>query len=409
MAYELGSEDMEALLLGGCFFGSGGGGTVVSVRHLAAQFRKGDYYPTDKVRVVAVEEATAGDAVMVSYMGAPQAVSQLLHPEGPVHAVQQIQERLAAQGRRLAYVVPPESGAMGFVVACLVAARLGLEVIDADGAGRAVPSLPMLTFAAKQVDPRPAFLVSEGGLCVELNVTPLKGGAGTSNHQQDVACIIEHMMRPIVSESEFGQFGGLAMWVMTAKELADALPIRATLSRALTVGRALQAGQFQDAEALIEYLRERFDQQASVIFGPASLTSVASQTAGGFDAGLATLQTATAQCRVLYQNESLLAWDSGKPQPLAMAPDSLAYFVEGPGQQVFSNGDLVQEDGSLNPELKGRRITLIGLAADPVLREPDGLILESYMDLLARLGYLGPNVPLVALDVEGQVLASTLA
>lgn len=394
MAYELGPQDLETLLLGGCFFGSGGGGTVTSARHLASHFRKGDYYPTDKVRIVDVDEAVGGDAVMVAYLGAPQAINKVLHPEGPVLAAQQIQMRLASQGRKLAYVVPPESGALGFVVACLVAARLGLEVIDADGAGRAVPSLPMLTFAARHVDPRPAFLVSEKGLCVELNVTPRSGPAGASTHQQDVAAIIEQMVRPIVNESEFGQFGGLAMWVMKQEKLSNALPIRATLSRALTLGRELQAGRFQHAEDLIEYLWKRFGLQAWAIFGPAPLASVDTQTTGGFDLGQVTLQAPGAQCRVLYQNESLLTWDSTKPQPLAMAPDSLAYFVEGPGQQVFSNGDLVQDDGSLNPILKGRKITLIGLAADRALSEPGGLILESFMDQLARMGYLGPYVPL---------------
>ena len=40
----------------------------------------------------------------------------------------------------------------------------GKAVVDGDGAGRAVPSLPMLTFAARHVDPRPAILVSQDGL-----------------------------------------------------------------------------------------------------------------------------------------------------------------------------------------------------------------------------------------------------
>lgn len=72
-------------------------------------------------------------------------------------------------------------------MACLVAARLGLAVIDGDGAGRAVPSLPMLTYAAAEVSPRPAMLVSQGGLEVELDVKPAAGANGGTGHQQDVA------------------------------------------------------------------------------------------------------------------------------------------------------------------------------------------------------------------------------
>jgi len=68
MPYHLAQADLEALLQGGCFFGSGGGGTVTSARHLAAHFVAGDYYPCASVRVVDVAEATEGEAVMVAYL-----------------------------------------------------------------------------------------------------------------------------------------------------------------------------------------------------------------------------------------------------------------------------------------------------------------------------------------------------
>ena len=77
-----------------------------------------------------------------------------------------------------------------------------------------------------------------------------------------------------------------------------------------------------------------------------------------------------------------------------MAPDSLAYFAEGAGQQVFSNGDLLQADGTLNPQIEGRPLSVIGIAAAAPLREPGGLILDSFMAQVAQLGYLGPYLPL---------------
>ena len=401
MAYTLDPRDLEPLLLGGAFFGSGGGGTITSARHLAANFRRGDYYPTETVTVVSVEEATAGDAVMVAYMGAPEAINQTSYPIGPVEAARQVQARLAAQGRKLAYLVAPESGALGFVVACLVAARLGLEVIDADGAGRAVPSLPMLTYAAAEVSPRPTFLVSQSELCVELDVTPRGGANGSRTHQQDVAVIVEQMTRPIVAAPQFGEFGGLAMWVMTPAELAGALPIRGTLSRALTLGRALQAGQIDSASAMIAYL-ERFDIRAYAVSQPGQLVSAEVDTAGGFDLGKVHLQSGQRTYTVIYQNESLLAWDNARPAPIAMAPDSLAYFVEGRGQAVYSNGDLVLASGELNPDVKNRSVTLLAWQADAELRQPGGLILDSFMQLLASMGYLGPYVPVGELQHTSQ-------
>ncbi|MFB8830430.1 DUF917 family protein [Azotobacter sp. CWF10] len=398
MAYELGPQDMEALLLGGAFFGSGGGGTVVSARRLAEQFRKGDYYPTERVQVVSVEEATAGDTVMVAYMGAPEAINTTTYPIGPVAAARQVQERLAAQGRRLAYVAPPESGALGFVVACLVAAKLGLAVVDADGAGRAVPSLPMLTYAAAEINPRPAFLVSQNELCVELDVTPRGIGAGDPTHQHDVSVIVEQMTRPIVAAPQFGEFGGLAMWIMNPAQLAVALPIRATLSRALKLGRALEAGQIRSAAAMIDYLDEQFGIVAHAVSRPGELVAAEADTVGGFDLGKVHIQAGQHHYTVVYQNESLLAWDSESPQPILLAPDSLAYFFEGPGQAVYSNGDLVRADGQLDPGVRHRTVTLLAWQADPELRKPGGLIFESFRQLLANLGYLGPYVPVARLQ-----------
>ncbi|MCE6983695.1 DUF917 family protein, partial [Pseudomonas frederiksbergensis] len=88
--------------------------------------------------------------------------------------------------------------------------------------GRAVPSLPMLTFAAVQVPPRPAFVVSHNGLEVELNVTP---PTGATDYNDDASVIAEQMLRPIVASTAFGEFGGLALWVMSAEQLPRALPI----------------------------------------------------------------------------------------------------------------------------------------------------------------------------------------
>lgn len=412
MAHVLKRADLEPLLLGGCFFGSGGGGTVVSARSLVSHFEKGAYYPSDHVRVVSVEEATEGESVMVAYMGAPEAIDGATHPVGPVLAVQNVQQRLASQGRKLAYVVPPESGALGFTVACLVAAKLGLAVVDGDGAGRAVPSLPMLTFAARHVDPRPAFLVSQDGLSVELDVTPRQGPGGGRQHQEDVSVIVEQMMRPIVAAPEFNEFGGLAMWVMSPQTLHHALPITGTLSRALGFGRALLAGELKDADAVIAWLKRHWQVHAQTLFADGVIASAKVDTTGGFDLGTVLIRAAhggkhhaaTADvptATVLYQNESLLAWSSQSAQPLCMAPDGIAYFFEADaghaGDAVASNGDLLQPDGTLNPVYKDRKVTLLGLSANPILREPGGLILDSFMQQAVTLGYRGPYVPVEAL------------
>ena len=399
MAYTVTAADLEPLLLGGTFFGSGGGGTVTSARHLVSYFRQGSpYYQKHSFEVVSIEEVTEGETVMVAYMGAPEAINSTCFPVGPVKAAERVQQALAKEGRQLRYVVSPESGALGFIVAGLVAAKLGLKVIDADGAGRAVPSLPMLTYAAAEISPRPTFLVSQDGLEVELNVTPRADKDGGRFHQQDVSTIVEQMLRPILAEQDFGQFGGLAMWVMKPEQLAAALPIRGTLTRALKFGRALQAGQLHSAEAVIDHLETHCGISAKRVAEPGEIISVDLDTAGGFDVGRVRLKSARTDYTIVYQNESLLVWDSEQAHPVTIAPDSISYFIEGDKQAVYSNGDLVSSDGRINPNIKGRTVSLLAWEADAALSQPNGLILDSFAELLAKMGYLGPYMPLSTLD-----------
>jgi uncharacterized protein len=251
----------------------------------------------------------------------------------------------------------------------------------------------MLTFAARHVDPRPAILVSQDGLSVELDVTPAKGTGGDRQHQQDVSVIVEQMMRPIVAAPEFKQFGGLAMWVMTPAKLREALPITGTLTRALEFGRAVRAGAFKSVDEVIKQLHDRWGVKALALFPTGELWESAVDTTGGFDLGTVTVKAGGHTAEVLYQNESLLAWSSDRAQPLCMAPDSICWFFEGDGEVVASNGDIVQPDGSLNPAYRGRPVTLLGLSANPLLRVPGGLILDSFMQQVNTLGYRGPYVP----------------
>lgn len=395
MAFELHrQQDLEALAYGGCLFGSGGGGTLASALNLARHCTDA-YYPKDRpIRVVSVEEATEGDSVMVAYMGAPLALQQASLPLGPVAAVQRMQAHLQSLGRKLAYVVPDESGALGFVVACLVASRLGLAVVDADGAGRAVPELPMLTYANTSIAPCPAWFSNGHGVCVDVEVAPSADGEGGPGHQQSVTTVIEALARPLLTDSAFNQIAGLSMWAMSPHQLARALPVRNTLTRALKAGTALLRQELQTAEALLGFLSTELGIQARLLFGPGRLRSVTETTTNSFDLGTVVIEADGRQCTVLSQNESLLAWSSEQGQPIAMAPDSVAYFVAGAGQNVFSNGDLAQAGGQPNPQACGRPFYVLGLPAEPALRDPRSLMFRSFAGAVQQMGYYGPYLPL---------------
>lgn len=387
-------EDLQAMILGGCFFGSGGGGTLISARNLLSHFQTGAFYPSTTVNVVQVDDVKDGMGIVVAYLGAPAQIDSAEYPLGPALAVERIVKQMKAQGKELKYIVPPESGALGFLVACLVAAKYGLSVVDCDGAGRAVPSLPMLTFAAEGVSPSPAVLVSQGGLAVELDVDAPEGKGG-AKHQEDVDTIVEHLMRPIVSEPEFGQFGGLAVWIMDPESTRRAVKVEGTLSRAVDLGKWIQGNGIVTGATLAKHLSV-YGLQAFVLF-EGSLQSGSLTTSGGFDVGRIDIGNTKRTCTCLYENETLIGWDSASDHPIAMAPDSIAFFVEEGDQRVASNGDLVNDDGSIKKEFQGKTVSVIGIAADASLRRADasqkGIVLRSFMDVLGDMGYHGGYVP----------------
>lgn len=394
MATTLSQRDLEALALGGCFFGSGGGGTLDSALRLARNFSDPYYRGVKTVRVLTVQEATSearGDAVMVAYMGSPLALDGVKLPRGPVEAVQRTQQYLAQQGRTLAYLVPDESGALGFVVASLVAAKLGLAVLDADGAGRAVPELPMLTYAASDVPPCPAYFDNGAGVCVGVEVQEKRG----RHHTTDVEEVIEDIARPLISAGNavFNEIAGLAMWAMRPAQIGRAVPIQGTLTRALRLGQQLLEGRLDTVPALLHFLHAGLGVEARVLFGPGMLQSASSSTKGGFDIGSVTIADGARQCTVLSQNESMLAWDSSRAAPLAMAPDSLAFYAPGPGQNVFSNGDLVGESDTIAPGLSERTFYVLVLRADPVLLDPESVMFQSFQNALRGMQYYGPYTP----------------
>lgn len=51
MSKTLGRAELEPLLLGGCFFGSGGGGTIESARGWCSTLKKGPITPWIKCRL----------------------------------------------------------------------------------------------------------------------------------------------------------------------------------------------------------------------------------------------------------------------------------------------------------------------------------------------------------------------
>lgn len=408
-------EYLFHVVKGACLLASGGGGTYSSAQNLLKYYTKGEYYGDKNepcFEVVSKENAIArgGDAVVVAYIGAPQAISALQYPQAAVASVQKIIEQTK---RDIRYVIPVEIGPLSSIVPCLVASKCGLKVIDADGAGRAVPELTMVTYAAHEVSVNPTILANSNNIFVSLAITDSNGKSCSRQTQENTAAVIEHLARPIIGINEFNQSAGIAIWIMDSEQIEKAVEIEATLTLAHTVGKDLTvpgADSLYIQKKLNEYLGgTREHQKVFTLFeGFFQTSGTATSTQGGFDHGTVAIRNDKAdQVTVIFQNESLIVWDSSRDTPCAMAPDSICYLVDDE-QKVYSNGDVIK-DGKLVENLVGKKVTLIGIVAHEALRSNEqkllssdffhsemekGSLMKSFKKVLADIGYSGIYVPL---------------
>ena len=411
---ELNKEDLENIVRGACLLSSGGGGTYSSGLNLLKAFIKGPYYDQDYVDYIDVDDlpnSCTDCGLVVAYMGAPEAIANLKYPEAGVNAAKKVKALMEAKGQKLAYIVPVEIGALSSIVACTVAAKLGIPVINGDGAGRAVPELTMTTFAGHDVSTNPTILANKDDLAIQLDVD---SPDDTNNNN---AAIVEAVARPTISLPEFGEQAGLAMWVMPAVQIKDVVKITQTLVACKEVGKAISQLQgrlnpISISKLLVECIKTSLNTKVFELCS-GTLCSAENITEGGFDHGKVVINSNGSTITILFQNENLLAWNSASVKPLAMAPDAIAYVVYD-DQIVYSNGDLIGEDNALVKSLVGRKVSVIGIAAQTELRDSEahkskvrqairlqstndkkgGEISHSFELALEKLGYYGKYVPL---------------
>ena len=355
----LSQTDLQDLANGACILGSGGGGPLAIATQLIQDILKSG----KPAQLVDTSEVSDHDWLGVSaYEGSPDAAVQgAFEFDAAAIAFRTLN---AERKNPLRYLLAIEIGAGNSLIPFTVGVRLGLPVIDADGAGRAIPSLTMCTYAAHNLPISPVVLANEA-LQISLGVKD----AATS----------EIATRALLSQAGFGQDAGLALWAMTGAQMKQSA-IRGTVSTALALGTKLR-----------ESIQHGMDPVATVIEAvngrlmfTGTIESFPQTTAGGFDLGQMTLvNQAGKRILVLSQNENLLLWDQSQSAPLMMAPDLIMMMTT--DGLVFSNADYATA--------RGKEVAVIGTRARPELRQP--ALLSVFLNALRAIGYGGPYVSFV--------------
>lgn len=369
-------EDFDYIIQGGAFLGSGGGGPI------AAGIQMKEDLLNHSLPIVLIDpnsllNTPQAYGAVVAFMGSPSAGAEGIDLETPTNAFNALMP-LTPQ-KKFSFVMSIELGAGNSLVPMTVASRLGIPIVDGDGACRAVPKIQMTTYA-QSVAATPSAL-SNGKTedfptinnIIELSDIP----------QDQIADALEAYCLKIMEIPAFGSMGGLATFMMQGNQVSQSV-IQGSLSYSYAIGRAISCAcqnnvaPENDLKILLKNLNTYF-----YTFGLATVTNIKKPgNAGDLDVGTITLKDNLDQIMTLsYENETLFAELNGKPW--AMAPDLICYLT--------ANGAIS------NVEIEvGTELILFGIPCHPQMRQ--STIVNSFMSELTQLGiYSGPYCPIETL------------
>ena len=331
---EVTADDIAALSAGTAIFGTGGGGAVYNTQILVEQTLR----ECGPVRLVTVDELGPDDAViLMSGIGAPTVGIEMLSSADQIHTL--LREAEAVAGRTITTLMAAEIGGSNGVAPLGWAARLGLNVLDADGMGRAFPDAAMVAMNVAGVPCDFAILSDVVG-----NVSILK--------TVDLHWLESHA-RAITVES--GSLCVGAHYLLTA-ETAKGAVIEGTVSASIRVGKALLSAP-EPVTAIAAEL-------GGSILLTGKISDLDRRTEGGFARGSVTISGTGddrgRMQRLELQNENLIVLEDG--EVIASVPDNVTIIDAETGHAIAT--EMLRF---------GQRVAVLAWPCDPIWRTPRGL------------------------------------
>jgi DUF917 family protein len=341
---ELQLEEIDWIAEGAAILGAGGGGSPdLAALALRRLMRAGH-----RVRIMDPAELADDDVgPVLCGMGAPTVGVERLPAAGRFGALVNAAGR--AIGRRSDFIVISEIGGGNALVPLVAAAETGLPVVDADANGRALPELPMNTFAIAGLALSPLLL--DDGKAVTATVTGLPDPFTAERYARALTWAM-------------GGSAGLVSAVRTGAEVrAWAIPRMLSVARA--IGRTLRQARAAKRSP-VEALRAAVPSAVHLFDG--KIVEVVRTTARGFARGAVTVEGSDAdrgrRAWVAFQNEYLIArtGDGTALETVLTTPDLLVLLERESGRAV-----------STEALRYGLRVSLMGLPAPAQLKSEAAL------------------------------------
>lgn len=329
-------QDMHDIMIGAHFYACGGGGSAENGKALIKEVIK--VLKSNNLEAVEyiTPEQLPDDAWLpvLGAMGAPKKFLEEGYCDSPLTAFQAHQEklrvRLANPSLTFYSMLAAETGTIAYGMALLVAAANNLPIVDGDGAGRAVPCLPMLSFA----NPKSRIQISPSVLTSE---TPVNDGGALLSFDCNQPTVLDELIRAVISsDAGFEQRASLSCFAMQGAQLKqDDAVAKFTLTHTRDFGKALRQSK-DPINTVIEQTHGQLILKGAVI-------GCKSITAGGFDRLEVYLKDdKDVEYTIVAQNENMLLWSNNVDTPLVLSPDLICYLNPQGKEEglVYSNSEI---------------------------------------------------------------------
>jgi len=363
MSRIIGEQELNDIIIGAAFLGSGGGGSPKDGLRLLEELKA-----LNKAEVAMFKCQEMGDdewAVMVAEIGSPKAFAEAESFPETVAAFELMQKVVAESDRNLKYLMAGEIGGFNTMVPLYVAALKGMPFVDADGQGRAVPELSTSLYAIGDIPTYPLTMAGHNGdsLVVYLN-DPLDSHAA------------ENIARYV--STAYGQRAAFCTWVVNRETILDKL-VPDSITLCMTIGKA-----FREAAGVKELSQALVEKAGVEQLFQGTISNIELKSEGGFDFGITTIQGTGAYAgksvAISFKNENILMRDeTGKVT--GTVPDLI----------TLVNLDPLEPLTNADTEV-GQEVAVFGATAPANwFKSPMGF--GCWEHILDKLGYTGDYVP----------------
>ena len=357
--------DLTQILYGSAFLGGGGGGSI-KAGNLFIDYITG---LTDNVELLKPPFSKATKNLVACIACDIGSITQLdpFQTKALLYAFESLSHAFKDTLGPIQAVFPIETGPENMLAPFVIAATLKIPVVDGDGAGRAVPTLPLTTFAEKVI-PNPVPVAVANGVKDVLLVSTEK---------------FESLLRSIAHIDVFSDSASLALWPDKLINLYNK-SVSNTVTRALYLGRLLEGIQEKNPTLIRQSLKEvdvlkgRLLIKGKVIFKDDA-------EKGGFNFTTTKIQSDDSDeiVTILSQNENLIAYSSKSFGPLVIAPDAICYLTTDFIPKTNAEID-TKEDGD---HKDFQHMMVFCVVADAKLQNKK--IQDGFHTILQELGYSG--------------------